>query len=40
MPETVLNCVESWHKYMPDYEYILWNEDNFDLDDNQYVKEA
>ena len=25
---------------MPDYEYKLWNEDNFDINCNQYVKEA
>ena len=40
MPELALKCIESWHKYMPDYEYKLWNEDNFDIDYNQYVKEA
>ena len=40
MPELALNCIESWHKYLPDYEYKLWNEDNFDIDSNQYVKEA
>ena len=40
MPELALKCIESWHKYMPDYEYKLWNEDNFDINSNQYVKEA
>lgn len=40
MPELALKCIESWHKYMPDYEYILWNEDNFDINSNRYVKEA
>lgn len=40
MPELALKCIESWHKYLPDYEYKLWNEDNFDIDSNQYVKEA
>lgn len=25
---------------MPDYEYKLWNEDNFDINCNRYVKEA
>lgn len=40
MPELALNCIESWHKFMPDYEYRLWNEDNFDISYNQYVKEA
>ena len=40
MPEMALKCIESWHKHMPDYEYRLWNEDNFDINCNQYVKEA
>ena len=40
MPELALKCIESWHKYMPDWEYKLWNEDNFDINSNQYVKEA
>ena len=40
MPELALKCIESWHKYLPDYEYKLWNEDNFDLNCNAYVKEA
>ena len=40
MPELALKCIESWHKYLPDYEYKLWNEDNFDINSNQYVSEA
>lgn len=40
MPEIALRCIESWHKYMPDYRYKLWNEDNFDLNSNEYVREA
>ena len=40
MPELALKCIESWHKYMPDYEYKLWNEDSFDIHSNLYVKEA
>lgn len=26
MPELVQNCITSWHTYMPDWEYRLWNE--------------
>lgn len=40
MSELALKCIESWHRYMPDYAYKLWNEDNFDVNSNQYVKEA
>ena len=31
MPPMALKCIESWHRFMPDYEYKLWNEDNFDI---------
>ena len=40
MPELALKCIDSWHKFMPDYDYKLWNEDNFDIKSNLYVSEA
>lgn len=40
MPELALMCINSWHKHMPDYQYKLWNEDNFDINSVPYVKEA
>lgn len=40
MPELAIKCIESWHRYMPDYAYKLWNEENFDVNSNLYVKEA
>lgn len=40
MPELATKCIDSWHKYMPDYEYKLWNEDNFDVNAIPYTKEA
>ena len=40
MPQQALACIESWHKYMPDWEYSLWNEDNFDVNSHQYTREA
>ena len=40
MPELALKCIESWHRFMPDYEYKLWNEDNFNITSVPYVKEA
>ena len=33
-------CIETWKKHMPDYEIKLWNEQNFDVNINKYVKEA
>lgn len=40
MPQLAKDCIESWHKYMPDWEYKLWNEDNFDVNSVPYTKEA
>ena len=40
MPEDFKNYIESWKKYCPDYEIIEWNEKNFDLSCNAYIKEA
>lgn len=40
MPKLAEKCIDSWHKYLPDYQLKLWNEDNFDLHINDYVKEA
>ena len=40
MPQTALDCIDSWHKYMPNWEYKLWNEDNFDVNSQQYTREA
>lgn len=33
-------CYNSWKKFLPEYEIIEWNEDNFDLNSNEYIKEA
>ena len=40
MPDLAIKCIESWHRFMPDYEYKLWNEDNFNITSVPYVKEA
>ena len=40
MPQLALDCIASWHKYMPEWEYKLWNEDNFDINSNAYTAEA
>ena len=37
-PKLAQKCIASWHKYMPDYEIIEWNEDNFDVNYNAYTK--
>jgi len=35
-----IKCIESWKKYLPDYEIKEWNESNFDVNSNEYVKQA
>lgn len=40
MPQLVLDCIESWHKFMPDWEYVLWDENRFDVHSVHYVSEA
>ncbi|ULH06408.1 glycosyltransferase family 32 protein [Alcaligenes faecalis] len=34
------SCISSWERYLPDYEIMEWNEDNFDVSSNGYVFEA
>lgn len=38
--DEVKRLVSQWKEKCPDYEIIEWNEDNFDVNSNQYVKEA
>lgn len=40
LPESALKCIDSWRKYLPDYEIKLWNEDNFDVNIIKYTREA
>lgn len=40
LPKLTLMCIESWKKYLPDFEIIEWNEDNFDIDLFSFTKEA
>lgn len=39
-PQDVLKCIESWKKYLPDYEIKEWNESNYDFTKNQYMHDA
>lgn len=40
LPESAKRCIESWKLYCPEYEIVEWNENNFDVNENQYCKEA
>ncbi len=33
-------CINSWKEKCPDYEIVEWNENNFDININNYVREA
>ena len=33
-------CIDSWKKYLPDYEIMVWNEDNFDINICSYTQKA
>jgi len=40
IPDKYQRCIESWHKYCPDYTIVEWNEDNYDINQNQYMQQA
>lgn len=40
MPERLRQYVECWRTLCPDYEIILWNEDNYDISKSEYMYEA
>lgn len=40
LPKLAQKCIDSWRKYLPDYEIREWNEDNFDVNIIPYTAEA
>ena len=40
MPEMAIKCIESWKKFLPDYEIKQWDESNFDVNMIPYTAEA
>ena len=38
--QIIKKCMKSWKKKCPDFEIIEWNEDNFNVNINQFCKEA
>lgn len=34
------NCINSWKKYCPNYQIIEWNEENYDVAKNEYMRQA
>lgn len=39
-PDIVKKCIDSWKKNLQDYKIIEWNERNFDINKNIFIKEA
>ena len=39
-PPKIQKCIDSWHKYLPDYEFMLWNESSFDVRSCQFTEQA
>lgn len=40
LPEFAKKCIESWRKFLPDYEIIEWNEQNYDVHKIPYISQA
>ncbi len=40
MPEKAIENLNSWKKHCPNYEFKLWNEDNFDVSSHEFTKYA
>lgn len=38
--ERIKKCIDSWRKFLPDYEIVEWNEDNFDINYNDFTKKS
>lgn len=40
IPDKLLSYMKSWKKYLPDYEFILWDKTRFDINSVKWVQEA
>ena len=40
LPDHLQKCVKSWKKIMPDYEFILWDQNRFDIHSVKFVEDA
>lgn len=39
-PPLIQHCLDSWKKYLPDYEVVVWDRQRFDLQGTPWVREA
>lgn len=40
MPEFLVECMESWQMLCPEYEIVRWDENNYDVDQHEYTRQA
>ena len=40
LPESAHKCIDSWKKFLPDYEIFQWDESNYDVNKIPYIAEA
>lgn len=40
IPDLEKKCMETWHRVCPDYQVIRWDESNYDVTKNVYMREA
>lgn len=40
LPELAVKCIDSWKKFLPDYEIKEWNESNYDIHKIPYISQA
>jgi hypothetical protein len=40
MSNVAIKCISTWHKIMPEYEFILWDAEKFNVNSVRFVKQA
>jgi mannosyltransferase OCH1-like enzyme len=40
MPDNIQNCIDSWEKYLPDYQWKLWDRNSFDFACIPFTRDA
>ncbi|MDF7675148.1 glycosyltransferase [Neisseriaceae bacterium ESL0693] len=40
LPDATQRYIDSWHQYLPDFQFKLWHEQNFDVSALAYTREA
>jgi len=40
LPELAQKCIASWKKHCPNYKYMLWNEENFDINTVRFTAQV